>query len=171
MKLKSMLLASLALSACGAPQTSRLEDRVDPAELRGTVLVRKPTDITLPDCNSSHSGYSNSTFRITKSGTTIASGAIGSSVQVPEGNYYLVINETYAPITVKRQTTLDIKAGRAEVSDVNGTRVIYGPNVSGYSYALNRLATGCGVTLAPNKFRLEVTYQSHTVNYDVDLTD
>jgi hypothetical protein len=43
MKLKSMLLASLALSACGAPQTSRLEDRVDPAELRGTVLVRKPT--------------------------------------------------------------------------------------------------------------------------------
>ena len=174
MKLVIQALLLLSVVACGSAGTDKEQsqptDVVFPGELRGYIKVLKPTDITLPDCSLSHSGYNNSRFTAYGSGGYSISGVIGESVHVPEGTYKVYINETVVEVKVIRQQVTTFKAGRAEVADVSGYWYIYGRNTAS-TYALSRLPTGCGVNLTPALYDLSVTYQGHNVKYQVDLTD
>ena len=173
MKLATMMLFGLLATACGSREISHTLDRVDPGEVRGTLTVRQPNDITLPNCPYDFQYYTNTAFYVYKPDTTaVLTGNIGSSVLLPEGAYKVVINETYVDVNIVRGHETSIKAGRAEVSDVNGSWYISGHNIwGGSAYALTSLHTGCGVNLAPAVYTLHVSYLQSAVNYQVDLTD
>ncbi len=177
MKIVIQALIFLSIVACGRvnkeQDKSESSDVVFPGELRGHIKVLKPTDVTLPDCNIGYSSYNNAKFTAFGTNGYSIAGVIGESVHVPEGTYKVVINETVVDVKVVRQQVTVFKAGRAEVADVSGHGYIRGNNITGgsSSYALTKLPTGCGVNLTPAIYNLSVTYQGHTVAYQIDLTD
>jgi hypothetical protein len=142
---------------------------VQPADLRGNILVNAPT-AALPDWSGTSTwgfGYNNGVYQIlNSSGGSIASGKVGGDpVAVPEGGYKLVLNDTQMDITVTRQQTTTVYGGRVEVdtTDVSGSFTISlasgGVAYSGARNLLNaKLPLGVGIDVLPGSYTANVAY-------------
>jgi hypothetical protein len=171
--------AQKGLSAkCAAGQTAL----VQPADLRGSILVTAPT-ASLPDWSGSSGyglGYDNNTVHVlTTSNTEVADTKLGQAVQVPEGSYKLVLNDTFMIVSVTRQQTNTIYGGRIEVdtTDTSGSFTVSAvspsASYSGYVLLASTFPLGVGFNVLPGSYQVNVSYDfggSDTFPITVDNT-
>ncbi len=151
---------------------------VQPADVRGTILLTVPT-AELPDWTSTSTLYDRTNYKVfTETNLLVTTVALGQSATVPEGAYKIVLNDTVMTVNVTRQQTTTVNTGRIEVDtgDATGTFVIAAvrPTVSNSGFAVlnSDFPLGVGVNVLPGTYQVNITYSfGGTDSFPVKIQD
>lgn len=117
--------------------------------------------------------YDNAVYHVYRGNTKIASADVGNRTFLPKGAYRVALNDTWTDVQVNASETVEVKAGRLEVEDVQGTFEVHvekGDFSNGHQLLdVDAIPTGVGLNVLPGKYSISVKYQAHTKNFPVTI--
>jgi hypothetical protein len=168
---------------------------VHPEDLNGELVVESPKQVSWPDWKpgsapiygSGGLAYDNGSYHVYK-GTYRGTFPMDVAFTGPEGDYWVIVNDTFRSVTIARNHKTRVVSGRIEVSNVNGTFEIdsqgdwsgdidAGDAIKGgrnwlmTSAATPFIPTGVGINVLPGSYEVKVAYQEHVEYFPVQVAD